>query len=363
MEIDRRTLIAALAGAAFAPLRATAATAADGSPLYASACRLADGRFAAVFAHADGRVVRTAVLPARGHCAAVDPSGRWSVTFARRPGTFALAMDRTGGAPDVVFATPAGRHFEGHGAFAPAGGLLYAAENAYDDGVAVIGVYDATDGFRRIGELPGHGLGTHELILAPDGRHLIVANGGILSHPDYPRASLNLDAMEPSLVLVDRETGDLVETLAPPEDLRSLSFRHLAVDGEGRTWIGFQWNGDDAAVVPLMAMRTPDGRLSFLELPEETFRAFDHYVGSVAADRDGRLLAFTSPPGGIAVIVDSQTGRPVGERRLPDGSGVAAAVPDGFVLTSGQGTVVERHGDGELVHATDIAWDNHLRRL
>jgi hypothetical protein len=363
MEIDRRTLIGALAGLPFAPLRALARADAGGAPLYASSCLVGDGRFAVVFAEETGRVVRTAALPARGHCAAVDPSGRWCVTFARRPGTFALAMDRAGGVPDVVFATPEGRHFEGHGAFSPQGALLYAAENAYDDGCAVVGVYDATDGFRRIGELPGHGLGTHELILAPDGRHLAIANGGILTHPDYPRAELNLDAMEPSLVLVDRETGDLLEKREPPADLRSLSLRHLAVDAAGRTWIGCQWNGDDSAAVPMVGVHAPGGEIELVTLPDDALAALDHYIGSVAIDRAGRRIAVTSPRGGIALIIDAETRRLVDRRPLGDGSGVAAAEPDGFVLTSGGGSVVVRGDSGETVHETSIAWDNHLRRL
>lgn len=361
MEIDRRTLIAALAALPFAPLSALAADA-EG-PRYASSAIFADGSYAVVFADEAGRVFRSARLPARGHCAAVDPAGRWCVTFARRPGTFALGMDRAGQVPDVVFATPAERHFEGHGAFSPDGRLLYAAENAYEEGAAVVGVYDPAAGFRRIGELPAHGVGTHELILAPDGRHLIVANGGILTHPDYPRASLNLDAMEPSLVLVDRETGDLAESLAPPETLRQLSFRHLAVDGSGRTWIGFQWNGDDAAAVPMVAMHAPGGPLTFVDLPDDARSALSHYVGSVAADRGGRRIAVTSPVGGIALVIDTESGRLVDRRPLADGCGVAAADPDGFVLTSGGGAVVVHAAAGETVHQTTVGWDNHLRRL
>lgn len=360
MEIDRRTLIGAFAALPFLSMRAVAGAAA---PLYASSCRLADGRFAVVFSDPAGAVTRTSILPARGHCAAVDPSGRWCVTFARRPGTFALAMDRTDASPDAVFATPEGRHFEGHGAFSPEGGLLYAAENAYDDGVAVVGVYDATDGFRRIGELPGHGLGTHELILAPDGRHLMIANGGILTHPDYPRAALNLAEMEPSLVLVDRETGDLVEKLQPPAELRALSLRHVAVDANGRSWIGCQWNGDDSAAVPLVAVRSADGRLDFPALPDDATAALDQYIGAVAVDRSGRYVAVTSPRGGLALIIDAESGHLVERRLLADGSGVAPADPDGFVLTSGEGAIVVHGRDGDVVHETAIAWDNHLRHL
>ena len=36
----------------------------------------------------------------------------------------------------------------------------------------MIGVYDASDGFRRVGEFPTHGMDPHELLPMPDGRTL-----------------------------------------------------------------------------------------------------------------------------------------------------------------------------------------------
>ena len=88
-----------------------------------------------------------------------------------------------------------GRHFFGHGAFSPDGRLLYATENDFDNARAVVGVYDVGSGFARIGEFGTQGVGAHELLLSPDGELLVVANGGIETHPDYGRAELNLDTM------------------------------------------------------------------------------------------------------------------------------------------------------------------------
>ena len=82
----------------------------------------------------------------------------------------------------------------------------------------MIGVYDATDGFRRIGEFPTHGVGPHELLLLDDGRTLAIANGGIETHPDFGRAKLNIATMKPSFVFVDRITGDLIEKHELPPD-------------------------------------------------------------------------------------------------------------------------------------------------
>ena len=45
-------------------------------------------------------------------------------------------------------------------------------------------------GTSRIGELASFGVGPHEVVLMPDGATLVVANGGIRTHPDRDRAKL-----------------------------------------------------------------------------------------------------------------------------------------------------------------------------
>ena len=42
------------------------------------------------------------------------------------------------------------------------------------------------------------------MLLMPDGETFVVANGGIETHPDYGRAELNLETMDPSVAFVDR---------------------------------------------------------------------------------------------------------------------------------------------------------------
>ncbi|MQT13846.1 DUF1513 domain-containing protein [Rhizobiales bacterium Sp-1] len=363
MEIDRRAFLVAAAGAvAVLPSLGRIARAADAEPLYASCCKTPDGQFAVVILDAAGTVRRTELLAGRGHSLAMDRQGRWCVAFARRPGTFALAVDRASGTAVHAFETPSDRHFEGHGAFSPDGRLLYATENAFDDGVAVVGVYDATGGFRRIGELPGHGIGSHELLLAPDGRSLVVANGGIATHPDYPRAKLDLDAMEPSIAWIDRDTGDLVERVDPPAALKELSLRHMAVDAAGQAWIGCQWQGDQANPVPLLAVYRRGEPLAFVDLPDEARIGLQQYVGSVAADVTGRRIVIASPVGGTVLTFDAASRRLLAKEDLVDGCG-AAPFEAGFLLTSGRGTLLREGGHGSERIETPYSWDNHIRSI
>ena len=139
---------------------------------------------------------------------------RRRVRAARRPG-----------APPLRH--PADRHFYGHGVFDPTGRLLFATENDVASGQGVLGVYDAADGYRRVGELPAHGVGPHDVALLPDGRTLAVANGGILTRPETGRAKLNLGTMRPSLSYVEAGAAACSRSAAGV-DLRQLSIRHLA---------------------------------------------------------------------------------------------------------------------------------------
>ena len=102
----------------------------------------------------------------------------------------------------------------------------------------MIGVYDATAGFRRIGEFATHGMDAHEMLLLDDGRTLAIANGGIETHPDFGRAKLNIATMKPSFVFIDRLSGDLIEKHELAPELHQLSIRHMDQDQSGALCFG-----------------------------------------------------------------------------------------------------------------------------
>lgn len=175
------------------------------------------GHFLTAFDDTD-RVRFDIPLPARGHGIAFRPAGRECAVFARRPGTFLWVADIGEGRVLHRIESPQNRHYYGHGVFDPKGRLLYVTENDFETGIGVIGVYDAGDGYRRLGELPSHGVGPHELKLMGDGRTLVIANGGIRTHPDLGRSKLNLADMDPSLAYVDTADGRLLAAYRPPAD-------------------------------------------------------------------------------------------------------------------------------------------------
>jgi hypothetical protein len=325
--VDRRAFLR-MAGAAWVaalgPRPSFALSQTDA--VFASGYMERDGSFGIAVLAEDGTLIDRTPLPARSHGMAFSPTTGHLVAFARRPGTFALIADRNGRAAPVTIAAAEDRHFFGHGCFSPDGRILYASENDFDANRGVIGLYDAGDGYRRIGEYSTYGIGTHDLSVSDDGRLLIAANGGIETHPDFGRTKLNLDHMEPSLALIDATSGALVERHALPEKLRQLSTRHIDLDVTGRIWFACQYEGPRDDLPPLVGHFGRGEDLTFLSLPEETTIGLANYVGAIAVNRREGLVGLTSPNGGRFVVLDATTRpRAARRKRSPDAAGIAAA--------------------------------------
>ncbi|MEM1287558.1 MAG: DUF1513 domain-containing protein [Pseudomonadota bacterium] len=350
--LDRRQFLKASALVGASPMATLAL--ASSEPAFLSAFRDRGGKYGVAAIGADGDILFTEALPARGHDTAISPDSKTAITFARRPGRFALVMDLTRRSPTRAITPHLGRHFFGHGFFSPDGALLYTSENAYDEEHGVIGVYDVGADYRRIGEFKSHGIGPHEALLTRDGTSIIVANGGILTHPDLPRQKLNIPTMKPSIVRIDRETGDLLDKVALPPGLNQLSLRHMAEDSQGNIWFGGQWQGARTDQVDLVGFYDGAGGIQLVHLPDVVTRSFNHYVGAVKANKPGTLVAFTSPRGGLAITVDPRTRQVINEIRVPD---ICGAAPSG-------GTIAFSTGSGDLLlpqrAVAHVQWDNHM---
>ncbi|MBI0435221.1 DUF1513 domain-containing protein [Roseomonas sp. KE0001] len=318
-----------------------------------------------------GRAPLRLGLEARAHGFAAHPRRPLAVVFGRRPGWEALVADLARGELNQAFAPPEGRHLNGHGLFSADGRLLYATETRVEDGEGLIGVYDAAADFVRVAEFPSGGRDPHEMRLSPDGGRLIVANGGILTHPDAPRANLDPEGMDPSLAQLDARTGRMLAQRRFDPALNRLSIRHMAAV-PGGTAVAMQYEGEETAEVPLLAIQRGEGGLAPLDLPDPWRAACRNYLGSVAADSSGTVLAATSPRGGLTLFWDLAAGRALEPARLRDVCGLAPGdAPGCFILASGQGGLVEadaRRGRmrplaGPPGSDSRSAWDNHLLRL
>ena len=359
--IDRRDFLRA-AGAGFAAALAPSAWAAtlETDAIFATAFVRRDGSYGAGILSEAGKLLYAVELPDRGHDVTFDPISRRSVVFPRKPGTIAVAFDHARRIEPLTIASAAGRHFYGHGVFSGDGTLLYATENAFDDGAGMVGIYDARDNFRRIGEFPTHGVGPHELLLLGDGRTLAIANGGIETHPDYGRAKLNLATMQPSYVLVDRVTGDLVEKHQLPPHLHKLSIRHMDIDGAGSVWFSCQYEGATVDRPQLVGRAARGKELELLEMPEKALNGLHNYIGAMAANHQAGTMAVSSPAGNSYVVFDTLSGRVVSAFDLTEVCGIA---PDraGFIASTGAGDITMP--GRATVSEPDYVWDNHILRI
>lgn len=372
MNLDRRAFLGACAAAAFfqAPVSSgfAAARPAKERGLWLSARGDGAGRYFATGFGADGSFAFDLPLPTRGHSFAVHPRRTEAVAFGRRPGEYALTIDLAEGRALRTVPAAAGRHFNGHGIFAADGSRLFATETAIETGNGIVGIYDPQDGYRRVGEFASRGLDPHDVRLLPDGRTLVVANGGLMTHPDAPGMKLNIATMQPSLDYFDARDGSPLTSARLPETLHQLSIRHLAVGHDGTVAVALQYEGPSADLVPLVCLHRPGAAaLEPIGLPDTVLRDLRNYCGSAAVDAEGKVLAVSSPRGGISVFWDLDTGRPAGTVKVADGCGLApTGTPGMFLLSSGMGGIgryapaVGTLNRLENAAADDARWDNHI---
>lgn len=372
MAIDRRHFLlgTALSLASASASRAFAGVLDEGDAFgvaagdLIAACRRPDGNYSVVILSLDGTILRELPLEGRGHDIALDRASGRAVVFARRPGSFALGFDVRGQREPVLFTTPANRHFYGHGTFSADGRLLYATEHDNETRDGLIGVYDATGGYRRIGEFPTYGIGPHEAILLADGKTLAIANGGIETHIETGREKLNLDSMEPSLAFVDVSTGRLLSQHKQSRGLHKLSIRHLVQDAKGAVWFGCQWEGADGDAPELIGCAGLDAPLRIIEPSKPMGVTLAGYIGAMAVSGDGRVVAASAPRAGRIVYVDTERATIVGETLLIDSCGVTGAATATFAMSSGLGVLQVDAPDHTHLSATTFpgrAFDNHLR--
>ena len=349
---SRRSFIAGLLATSLMP-KPTWADA--GSPAFLSAAMKPDRSHVLCGLDADGSIKFEIALPDRGHAAAAHPTTPEAVAFARRPGTYAIVLDCRTGQTKARLEAPVGRHFYGHGTFSADGDLLFTTENDYEAEAGIIGIWDVQDDYLRIGEFSSGGIGPHDIELMPDGKTLVVANGGIETHPETGRSKLNLPAMRSNLSYLALDGVIEAQVELAPEHQRN-SIRHLAVSHRGDVAFAMQWQGDLTDDLPLRGVHSL--RRQHLKFyVEASVRGMQGYLGSIAFNSDTNQIATTSPRSGIVQVFGSNG--LIKNSNMPDVCGVAVS-GCGFIVTTGMG-VVRAPETGNTKY--EVAWDNHLIRI
>lgn len=350
----RRGFLTGLLAASVAPQ----ATWADvGYPDFVTAGLEPNGQYILAGMTAAGQVVFRHPLPGRGHAASAHPHRPEVIAFARRPGRFADVLDCRTGAQITRLTPPEGHHFYGHGCFSQDGRQLFTTENDYENAQGIIGVWDSQT-YRRLGGFSSGGIGPHDILRHPDG-YLVVANGGIETHPDSGRAKLNLPTMDPRLTYVGFD-GARLEQISLPSDLHLNSIRHLALSPDGTVGFAMQWQGDLGELAPIVGRHRRGSTPTLLADGDPRLRNLNGYGGSIAFAPDGQTVAVSSPRGSRVQIMETSTGDMVKEFEITDVCGLSTDA-NGWIATTGEGKIYSLSLDHATQSATDTtAWDNHL---
>ncbi|MGB0465912.1 MAG: DUF1513 domain-containing protein [Pontibacterium sp.] len=362
--INRRKFSLLIAGAALSPGLLQAA---NNPPLLLSAAQDQQGKNHLIMLDQTGGVLLKHRLPGRAHHVALHPDKPWAAAIARRPERFIdLVNYKTGQLIQRIIAEQA-YHFYGHAIFSPDGRFLISSENRLTDGQGVIVVRDLTQQAIVVAIHRSYGTGPHELALMPDGTTLVVANGGIKTHPNKGRKKLNLDSMQPSLVYMNWQTGLLIEQQFMPGALHQLSMRHLAINQQGTAMIALQYQGPLYDDVPLVAVHRQGQALKLLRAPEQVNAAMKQYCGSVRFDQSGNFAAISSPRGNLVTFWDLRADQFVTQCTIRDACGLAATPQAGeFMISNGSGRLYRfdlNHMQKQRLPLSltgPMAWDNHM---
>ena len=232
--------------------------------------------------------VQSAVpVPTRPH-AVVPEAGGGFLAVAARPGTWLLRIDAEGRVVNRVTMADEGdaRTLDGHVIPSLDGQWQYTGETDRRTGEGWVSVRD-TRTLRKVAERRTHGIDPHQILVDAAGK-LIIANGGIPRTPDGSKR--NLDRMNPTLVRLDAETGELLGSWKL-DDPR-LSPHHIAwnrpLAGQPRLLgLGLQAEHDHPAQrreAPLLAVW--DGQA--LTIPSRVMA--EGYAGDVAAGPNGGFV-------------------------------------------------------------------------
>jgi uncharacterized protein len=226
----------------------------------------------------------------------------------------------------------------------------------------VISVRDAAS-FEIVGEIETRGIDPHEIIRSADGISLLVANGGIMTHPRTFRRKLNIPTMDPSLCSIHAASAQCVEQWRLGDHL--LSIRHLARASDGRAAAGLQYEGDPRRAPGIVALYRPRRGLQLLEAPANELAKFHGYVASIAISEAHDLIAAACPYGNGVACWSLSSAAYLGFITADETYGVSP-LDDGTIIASqrdGTAYVLDenrlRSQFLKLGDADSIRWDDH----
>ncbi len=339
------------------------------SPPNASNPSTTKKRYGIAGIYTDGRLAFDIAVPQRVHDSLVLPQSQQAIFFARRPGTHFYVVDLNSREITHTISAPLQRHFYGHGAVSHDGRYLFTSENAFDRQQGRIAVYDIADNFKRLDEFSSGGVGPHQIALLSDQKNLVVANGGILTHPARGRKKLNIATMQPSLSYLDSQSGQVIDSFKPPHHQQSI--RHIDVGADDQVAIGIQFEGESSQQLPLGYTHHGEDQLQALQASDLDWQRHQQYIGSVCMNPEASHLLLSSPRGDIVSRWNLRSRSLESIHTQRDGAGLAFTPnKQQFFVSNGIGQI-SALGSAGLTQANEAStvspfyfahrsWDNHM---
>ncbi|MEP2650514.1 MAG: DUF1513 domain-containing protein [Paraglaciecola sp.] len=360
MAINRRQLIVGASQVALATWFLPSCSKLKPEQWIVSTCNDKNGQSMAAAFNGQGQIINTVNLPARGHDSLALPhKPGHALVFARRPDRFALEIDFNTGTIVKHIQSQADSHFYGHGVFSNDLKYLYTTENQYDKKRGLIVVRD-TQTYQVLARFDSGGIGPHELALMPDNKTIVVANGGIETHPNHARKKLNIETMQPNLTYLDTNNGQILGSYSPPD--HQLSLRHLDVAENGSVYVGAQYQGHHSNLKPLLYSHKGETQLRPFQARQQQWQNMQQYTASVLV-KDS-LLYVSCPRGAHLSYWDTRSHQFTHQQKMRDVSGLAKANQQIYAST-GRGQLTALLDDKILAmqqtqYMLDVKFDNHM---
>jgi hypothetical protein len=363
MAINRRQFILGASQAALAAWLLPACTTQKSEQWLVSTCNDQQGQTMAAAVNSQGEIVSSVKLPARGHDSLALPhKPGHAMVFCRRPDRFAVEIDFISGKIVNNIKSQVDSHFYGHGVLSKDGKHLYTTENLYDKKRGLIVVRDAQN-YQVVDRFDSGGVGPHELALMPDDNTLVIANGGIETHPNEPRKKLNMANMQPNLAYLDIASGKVISNYMPPDN--QLSIRHLTVSRSGTVYVGAQYQGRKSTIQPLIFAHHGEDNLQAFTAESQQWKKMQQYTASLLVKDD--LLCVSCPRGSHLSFWDTTTRKFIDQQAFSDVSGLAYSNGK-MIASSGKGVLKKLDKIDPIVGPANIntlalKFDNHMTMI
>lgn len=367
----RRFLRSALALGIAAPVASTLFSQfnrARAAEIWLSAQGQGDDAYSLAWVNPDANESQVVLSGFRGHGMCQNPvKPEQVIMFSRRPGTLAVCVNTLSGEIENTFHSGPDHHMHGHGSYSADGTRVFYTESNYVTGEGKISVRDAQT-FALLDQFSSYGVGPHEMTFMPDGKTLVVANGGLRTHPDTGRKVLNYDTMRSTLAYINSHNGQLISEHTLAESKASI--RHLDVADDGTVAVALQVQRaamKDNHLVPLAAIHKSGHELEVLNAPTGLMTKLNDYMGSVKVHSQNRIAAFTSPKGDMVMFWHLDDLSLQGFHAFHDVCGITLSADQGyFVLSNSAGKIRQidsatlKEDKAKRLYFADKRWDNHM---